>query len=105
MTMRGGGARTGAARGGVLSVDGGFWIGVALRLASASGVALLMARRRGGAGAILRFQQVRPARRDAFQPRRAHEVTPEFLDRAIAAMKRWELEFVSIDAACRRAAL
>jgi peptidoglycan/xylan/chitin deacetylase (PgdA/CDA1 family) len=77
---------------------------VALRLAWASGLAALMAQRRGGAGAILRFEQVRPARRDTFQPRRGHEITPEFLDRAIAAMKRWKLDFVSIDEACRRAA-
>jgi peptidoglycan/xylan/chitin deacetylase (PgdA/CDA1 family) len=47
---------------------------------------------------------VRPARREAFQPRRAHEITPEFLDRAIAAMKHWKLDFVPIDQACRRAA-
>src|SRR4051812_19605192 len=88
-----------------LSSSGGFWIGVALWLAGSSGFAPLMARRRGGAGAILRFDQVRPARRDAFQLRRAHEITPEFLDRAIAEMKRWKLEFVSIDEACRRAVL
>jgi len=75
-----------------------------LRLAGISGLARLLARRRGGAGAILRFEQVRPVRRDAFQPRRAHEITPEFLDRAIAAMQRWKLDIISMDEACRRAA-
>ena len=77
---------------------------MALRLGGASGLASLMARRCGGAGAILRFEQVRPARRNGFHPRRAHEITPEFLDRAIAAIKRWKLDIVSIDEACRRAA-
>src|SRR4051812_35158467 len=89
--------RTGAARGVAVSSSGAFWRGVARRLAWARGVAPMRARRRGGAGAILRFEQVRRARRDAFQPRRAHEITPEFLDRAIRAMKRWKLDFVSID--------
>jgi len=95
-------ARQGAWR---LSSGGGIWKGAALRLAGASGIALLMARHRGGAGAILSFERVCPARRDAFQPRRAHEIAPQFLDRAISAMKRWKLEFVSTDEACRRAAL
>ena len=63
-----------------------------------------MERRRGGAGAILRFEHVRPARDAAFQPRRAHEITPQFLDRVITALKRWKLDIVSIDEACRRAA-
>jgi peptidoglycan/xylan/chitin deacetylase (PgdA/CDA1 family) len=63
-----------------------------------------MERRRGGAGAILRFEHVRPARDAAFQPRRAHEITPQFLDSAIAALKRWKFDIVSMDEACRRAA-
>jgi peptidoglycan/xylan/chitin deacetylase (PgdA/CDA1 family) len=77
--------------------------GLGLRLAYFSGYARLMERRRGGAGAILRFERVRPARSARFQPRSAHEITPEFLDRTLRALKRWKYEFVSIDEVCRRA--
>jgi peptidoglycan/xylan/chitin deacetylase (PgdA/CDA1 family) len=59
---------------------------------------------RGGTGAILRFEHVRPARDAAFQPRRAHEITPQFLDHVITALKRWKFDIVSMDEACRRAA-
>jgi peptidoglycan/xylan/chitin deacetylase (PgdA/CDA1 family) len=63
-----------------------------------------MERRRGGAGAILRFTHVRPARTAAFQPRRAQEITPQFLDKTIAALKRWKFDVVSMDEVVRRAA-
>jgi peptidoglycan/xylan/chitin deacetylase (PgdA/CDA1 family) len=78
--------------------------GVGWRLAYFSGYARLMERRTGGAGAILRFEHVRPARSADFQPRRTHEITPQFLDRTIRALKRWKFEFVSMDEVCRRAA-
>jgi peptidoglycan/xylan/chitin deacetylase (PgdA/CDA1 family) len=58
-----------------------------------------------GAGAILRFQRVRPSRRAAFQPLKADEITPRFLDRTIRALKRWRYDIVSIDEACRRAVI
>jgi peptidoglycan/xylan/chitin deacetylase (PgdA/CDA1 family) len=77
--------------------------GIGLQLAYFSGYARLMARRRGGAGVILRFERVRPARQARFQPRIAHEITPEFLDLAIRALKRWKYEFVGMDEVCRRA--
>jgi peptidoglycan/xylan/chitin deacetylase (PgdA/CDA1 family) len=77
--------------------------GLGVRLAYFSGYAGLMERRSGGAGAILRFERVRPARGDAFQPRRAREITPDFLDRTIAALKRWKFDIVSLDEVCRRA--
>jgi peptidoglycan/xylan/chitin deacetylase (PgdA/CDA1 family) len=93
-----------ASRGEILSSSGRLLRGAGLRLAWASGVARLLERSRGGAGAILRFERVRPARDAAFQPRRAHEVTPQFLDRAITALKHWNLDIVSMDEACRRAA-
>jgi peptidoglycan/xylan/chitin deacetylase (PgdA/CDA1 family) len=64
----------------------------------------MMERRRGGAGAILRFEHVRPARDAPFQPRRAHEITPQFLDSAITALKRWKFDIVSMDEVVRRAA-
>jgi peptidoglycan/xylan/chitin deacetylase (PgdA/CDA1 family) len=63
-----------------------------------------MDRRTGGAGAILRFERVRPARSTAFQPRQAHEITPDFLDRTIRALKRWKFDIVGMDEVCRRAA-
>jgi peptidoglycan/xylan/chitin deacetylase (PgdA/CDA1 family) len=81
-----------------------FLAGAGLRLAWVSGIARLMERRRGGAGAILRFEHVRPARDAAFQPRRAHEITPQFLEKVITRLKRWKFDLVSMDEACRRAA-
>jgi len=80
-----------------------FLTGVGLRLAYFSGYARLMERRAGGAGAILRFERVRPARGVAFQPCRAHEITADFLDRAIRALKRWKYDVVGMDEVCRRA--
>lgn len=80
-----------------------FLRGIGLRLAFFSGYARLMERRAGGAGAILRFERVRPARNSAFQPRRAHEITPDFLDRTIRALKRWKFDIVGMDEVQRRA--
>jgi peptidoglycan/xylan/chitin deacetylase (PgdA/CDA1 family) len=77
--------------------------GVGLQLAYFSGYARLMERRAGGAGAILRFERVRPARSARFQPRQAHEITPRFLDRTIRALKRWKFDIVGMDEVCRRA--
>jgi peptidoglycan/xylan/chitin deacetylase (PgdA/CDA1 family) len=71
-----------------------------LELAWFSGRPLLRSR---GAGAILRFERVRPQRSDKFQPLRACEITPQFLDRAIRALKRWKYDFLGMDDVCRRA--
>ncbi|WGS17031.1 MULTISPECIES: polysaccharide deacetylase family protein [unclassified Bradyrhizobium] len=68
-----------------------------------SGVRWLRERAAGGAGVILRFERVRPARSGRFQPRKSQEITPGFLDRAISALKRWNYDIVGIDEACRRA--
>jgi peptidoglycan/xylan/chitin deacetylase (PgdA/CDA1 family) len=87
-----------------LSSGNQFLSGFGLQLAYFSGYARLMERRTGGAGAILRFKRVRPARNAAFQPRRAHEITPDFLDRTIRALKRWKFDIVGMDEVCRRAA-
>ncbi|WP_025036657.1 polysaccharide deacetylase family protein [Bradyrhizobium sp. DOA9] len=70
-----------------------------LELAWFTGRAMLRSR---GAGAILRFRYVRPRRR-GFQPLREHEITPEFLDRAIRALKRWKYDLLGMDEVCRRA--
>ena len=71
-----------------------------LELAWFSGRSLLRSR---GAGAILRLQHVRPRRSGAFQPRREHEITPQFLDRTIRALKRWNYDVLGMDEVCRRA--
>jgi peptidoglycan/xylan/chitin deacetylase (PgdA/CDA1 family) len=90
-------------RGVALSSGNRFLTGLRLQLAFFSGYARLMERRSGGAGAILRFERVRPARSVRFQPRQAHEITPQFLDRAIRALKRWKFDIVGMDEVCRRA--
>jgi len=74
-----------------------------LELAYLSGYSRLMQRRTGGAGVILRLERVRPRRTTRFQPLRSREITPRFLDRAIAALKRWKFDIVSMDEVCRRA--
>jgi peptidoglycan/xylan/chitin deacetylase (PgdA/CDA1 family) len=71
-----------------------------LELAYFSGRAWL---KRRGAGAILRFERVRPRHSGRFQPLRSSEITPRFLDRTIRALKRWKYDIVSIDEICRRA--
>ena len=74
-----------------------------LELAYFSGLAWLRARAAGGAGVILRFERVRPRRTARFQPLRSREITPQFLDRTIRALKRWKFDIVSMDEVCRRA--
>jgi peptidoglycan/xylan/chitin deacetylase (PgdA/CDA1 family) len=74
-----------------------------LELAWFTGQPWLRGRRAGGAGAILRFQRVRPRGRAPFQPLRANEITPKFLDRTIRALKRWKFDIVGMDEVCRRA--
>ncbi len=74
-----------------------------LELAYFSGVPWLRGRRAGGAGVVLRFERVRPPRPARFQPLKANEITPKFLDRTIHALKRWKYDLVSLDEVCRRA--
>ncbi|UGY14870.1 polysaccharide deacetylase family protein [Bradyrhizobium septentrionale] len=74
-----------------------------MELAYFSGAFRLREREAGGAGVILRFARVRPARRARFQPLRSQEITPAFLDRTIRALKRWRYDIVGIEEACRRA--
>ncbi|WP_027576513.1 polysaccharide deacetylase family protein [Bradyrhizobium sp. WSM1743] len=71
-----------------------------LELTWFSGRAALRSR---GAGVILRFAHVRPRHRGRFQPLRANEITPQFLDRAIRALRRWDYGFLGMDEVCRRA--
>lgn len=74
-----------------------------LELAYFSGRVWWSERANGGTGAILRFRRVRPARRASFQPLKADEITPRFLDRTVRALKRWGYDIVSIEEVCRRA--
>ena len=83
--------------------DNRFSTRLRLELAYFSGLALAMQRRTGGAGAVLRFQRVRPRRAARFQPLKSQEITPKFLDRTIRALKRWKYDIVSMDEVCRRA--
>ena len=74
-----------------------------MELAYFSGYARLKQRQTGGAGVILRFERVRPRQSQRFQPHRAGEITPQFLDRTIRALKRWKFDLVPLDEVCRRA--
>ncbi len=56
----------------------------------------------GGVGAILTLHHVRPPRPDRFQPNRLLEVTPRFLTRVIKALRRSDLDLVSLDEMHRR---
>ncbi|WP_346294678.1 polysaccharide deacetylase family protein [Rhodopseudomonas sp. P1] len=82
----------------------GWWTAARLQLAYASGAARLSEWKGGGCGVILRFDRVRPARRDRFQPLRAREITPQFLDRLLRALKRWNCPVVSPAEVCVRIA-
>lgn len=74
-----------------------------MELAYFSGYSRLKQRQSGGAGVILRFERVRPRRSERFQPNLSREITPEFLDRTIRALKRWKFDLVPMDEVCRRA--
>ena len=74
-----------------------------MELAYFSGYARLKQRQTGGAGVILRFDRVRPRRFARFQPHQPREITPQFLDRTIRALKRWKYDIISMDEVCRRA--
>lgn len=83
--------------------DIGFLTRARLELAYFSGYARIAQWKTGGAGIILRFERVRPRRRGRFQPLKSREISPEFLDRMIGALKRWKYDIVSPDEVCRRA--
>jgi peptidoglycan/xylan/chitin deacetylase (PgdA/CDA1 family) len=56
----------------------------------------------GGVGLILMFHHVRPARGVSFQPNRCFEVTPQFFEAAVNAIRGAGLEIVSLDEMHRR---
>jgi peptidoglycan/xylan/chitin deacetylase (PgdA/CDA1 family) len=81
----------------------GLWRRAGMELAFFSGVFRLRERKTGGAGVILRFERVRPRDSRPFQPNQRREITPQFLDRTIRALKRWNFDLVTMDEVCRRA--
>jgi peptidoglycan/xylan/chitin deacetylase (PgdA/CDA1 family) len=85
--------------------DSSFLTGLKLELAYFRGKAFWQSREVGGAGVILRFEHVRPRRAGFFQPLKASEITPKFLDRTVRALKRWRYDIVTVDEACRRAVI
>lgn len=56
----------------------------------------------GGVGAILMLHHVRPQRPDRFQPNRLLEITPRFLRKVIALLRRSGLDIISLDEMHRR---
>lgn len=66
-------------------------------------LARLRAVRSPVAGAILRLSRVRPARAERFQPLKQDEVTPEFLDRMLRALRRWRTDVVPVGEVLARA--
>src|ERR1700686_107338 len=88
--------------GGMLASDNRLLQRARMELAYFSGFARLKQRRTGGAGIVLRFERVRPRRSVRFQPLKSREITPEFLDRTIRALKRWKFDIVAMDEVCRR---
>ena len=58
----------------------------------------------GGIGAILTLHHVRPAQPQAFQPNRLLEVTPVFLEKVVAGLRRAGIDLISLDEMHRRLA-
>lgn len=88
---------------GTVASDVGFLKRARMELAYFSGYARLKQRTLGGAGVVLRFERVRARQSRRFQPLQSGEITPEFLDRMISALKRWKYDIVAMDEVCRRA--
>jgi peptidoglycan/xylan/chitin deacetylase (PgdA/CDA1 family) len=86
-----------------LASDNRFLKRARLEFAYFGGYARLTQRKAAGAGVVLRFERVRERQHRRFQPFEANEITPQFLDRLIRALKRWKYDIVSIDEVCRRA--
>ncbi len=86
-----------------MASDNPFVTRAKMELAYFSLYARLKQRQVGGAGVVMRFRRVRPRRIGGFQPHKAQEITPRFLDRTIRALKRWKYDIVTMDEVCQRA--
>ncbi|MFC0243038.1 polysaccharide deacetylase family protein [Rhodopseudomonas telluris] len=86
-----------------MSADG-LWAATRLELAYFSGLARLAQAGGRGCGVVLRFERVRPTRKAKFQPLRSREITPQFLDRLLRALRRWNCDVVSPDEVLTRLA-
>ncbi len=82
----------------------GWFASTGLELAYFSGFARFAETRGRGRGAILRFDRVRPTRKDKFQPLRSREITPQFLDRLLRSLRRWNCDVISPDEVLDRSA-
>jgi peptidoglycan/xylan/chitin deacetylase (PgdA/CDA1 family) len=58
----------------------------------------------GGVGAILTLHHVRPPRREAFQPNRLLEISPDFLETVVSRLRRADIDIISLDELTRRLA-
>jgi peptidoglycan/xylan/chitin deacetylase (PgdA/CDA1 family) len=67
-----------------------------------SGAHVLLRPLIGGVGAILMLHQVRPPRRDRFQPNRLLEVTPQYFERVVRSLRRSGVDLISLDEMHRR---
>jgi peptidoglycan/xylan/chitin deacetylase (PgdA/CDA1 family) len=67
-----------------------------------SGASVLLRPFVEGAGVILTFHHVRPARADRFQPNRLLEVTPRFFEQVVRYLRRRGLDLISLDEMHRR---
>jgi peptidoglycan/xylan/chitin deacetylase (PgdA/CDA1 family) len=77
-------------------------LGAGLRALGASGLPRLAAPFTRGVGAILMFHHVRPAAPRAFAPNRGLEITPEFLDETIRALRDGGYDIIPLDEATDR---
>lgn len=84
--------------------NNGWWTAARLRLACLSGLTRASEASGDGCGVVLRFDRVRPARRERFQPLRGREVTPQFLDGLLRGLAHWNCPVISIDEVCARIA-
>ncbi|MFT4275012.1 MAG: polysaccharide deacetylase family protein [Rhodopseudomonas sp.] len=82
--------------------NNGCWTAARLQFAHFSGIARASEARGRGSGVVLRFDRVRPARRQRFQPLRGREITPQFLDALLRALARWNCPVISADEVCAR---
>ncbi|MFC5068012.1 polysaccharide deacetylase family protein [Flaviflagellibacter deserti] len=74
----------------------------AIDAAGALGITRLLARLTRGSGLIFTLHHVRPAREKRFDPNGILEITPEFLDTAIVAMKEAGYDVVTLGDALQR---